>query len=72
MIWDFRGPDSNKTALHHARHLKEYAAAEGLNPDDVGHSQHSDLHASAFLIVPESEMIRVRDRLIPHRGEHVN
>jgi len=71
LIWDFRGPDAAKTAIHHEKHLREFASADGLNPEDTGHTTYSDLHSIAYLIVPETGMIRVRDRLIPHRGEYV-
>lgn len=72
MIWDFRGPDSSQTAEHHEKHLQEFARAEGMDPIETGCGAHSEFHSSAYLIVPEAEMIPVRDALLPHRGEYVN
>lgn len=42
--------------------------AEGL-PELTGHTDLSELHSIAFLVVEENEMPRVRDALLPHRGE---
>lgn len=69
LIWDFRGPASAKTAEHHDIHLKEYVAAEQLAPGITGWEAFGEMHAIAFLVVEEKDMIPVRDRLRPHRGE---
>ncbi|AIY13439.1 MULTISPECIES: hypothetical protein [Cellulophaga] len=72
LIWDFRGPAAAKTAEHHVIHLKEFIAAEKLqlNITDVQHV--NDMYSLAFLVVEESEMLKVRDALKPHRGELYN
>jgi len=36
LLWDFRGPDAHKIALHHEVHLKEYAFAKALNTPITG------------------------------------
>ncbi len=70
LIWDFRGPTAHSVARHHEDHLKEYIAGnESLILDITGHSDLSDLHSLAFMVVEESEMPAVRDALRPHRGE---
>lgn len=69
LIWDFRGPAAQQTAAHHEKHLKEYVTMETLHLDITGHTDYSDVHSIAFLVVNESEMIQVRDALKPHRGE---
>ena len=69
LIWDFRGPHALKTAEHHEIHLKEYIANETLDISITGFSAISDMHAIAFLVVNESEMKPLRDRLKPHRGQ---
>ncbi|NND14788.1 MAG: hypothetical protein HKN89_00515 [Eudoraea sp.] len=71
LIWDFRGPDSEKTAEHHDLHLKEYIRTTNGNEGDTGHVVHSEFHSIAFLVVDEEKMISVRDQLLPHRGEYV-
>ncbi len=69
LIWDFRGPASAKTAEHHEIHLKEYIAIEKLPLNITGFKIVNDMHATAFMVVNEENMISVRDALKPHRGE---
>lgn len=69
LIWDFRGPTAQKTAEHHAIHLKEYAQIENLQVYGVETETFSEFVSIAFMIVDEKDMISVRDALKPHRGE---
>lgn len=69
LIWDFRGPAAQKTAEHHEVHLKEYIAAEKISLNITGFEPVNDMHATAFMVVEEADMIAVRDALKPHRGE---
>jgi hypothetical protein len=70
LIWDFRGPNSAKTAEHHLIHLKEYLKLKELNNiSPLGTEKINDMHHMAFLVCPESEMIGIRDALKPHRGQ---
>lgn len=72
LIWDFRGPAAEKTAEHHQKHLKEYVVTEELKFDITGVLHINEMHSIAFLVVAEFEMLSVRDRLKPHRGEIYN
>ncbi|HMI06017.1 MAG TPA: hypothetical protein VK528_00620 [Flavobacterium sp.] len=72
LIWDFRGPASGKTAEHHEIHLREYIAMEKLPLDITGFQILNDMHAIAFMVVTDENMIAVRDALKPHRGEVFN
>ena len=69
LIWDFRGQASEKTAQHHEIHLKEYMITEKLSLDITGYEVKNEMHAIAFIVVTNDEMIAVRDSLKPHRGE---
>jgi len=69
LIWDFRGESAQNTAQHHKKHLEEYILAQNLTFNITGNLKLSDMHAIAYLVVTESEMIAVRDALKPHRGE---
>lgn len=69
LLWDFRGPASAKTAKHHEIHLKEYIAIEKLPLNITGFEIYDEMHAVAFMVVTEENMIIVRDALKPHRGE---
>ena len=69
LIWDFRGPVAAKIAEHHEIHLKEYIQTEKITLNITGFEIINDMHAIAFMVVEEANMIVVRDALKPHRGE---
>lgn len=69
LIWDFKGPDADRTAKHHAIHLKEYIRNNNLSPEVAGSEEINGEHAIAYLVVHESKMPPVRDALKPHRGQ---
>ncbi len=69
LIWDFRGPAAAQTAIHHEIHLKEYITLEKITPEITGHENVNDMHSIAYMVVDESNMINVRDKLKPHRGQ---
>ena len=69
LIWDFRGPTASQIARHHEKHLQEYIKAEDLPLNITGYQDLSSAHSIAFMVVEESDLLRVRDALIPHRGE---
>lgn len=69
LIWDFKGEVSAKTAEHHEIHLKEYIKSEEISLNITGFEVINDMHAIAFMVVLEENMILVRDALKPHRGE---
>ena len=69
LIWDFRGITSAQTAEHHEIHLKEFIAIERLPIVLTGFEIVNEMHAIAFMVVTDENMILVRDALKPHRGE---
>ena len=69
LIWDFRGPDAQRTAEHHALHLTEYIKTNNIKLNITGFEPVSDQYSTAYMVVPESQMKQVRDRLKPHRGQ---
>lgn len=69
LIWDFRGPDAKQTAIHHTKHLEEYAVIENLNSFGIDITERNPMLCSAFVIVQEDQMKIFRDALKPHRGE---
>ena len=68
MIWDFRGPAATKTAEHHEIHLKEYITIEQSPLNITGFEILNEMHAIAFMVVTDDNMISVRDALKPHRA----
>jgi hypothetical protein len=69
LIWDFRGMDAEKTALHHEIHLKEFAEREKIQDAISGIELLGEHYSIAYITVNEDDMLKVRDALIPHRGE---
>ena len=69
LIWDFRGPSSQKTAEHHCIHLKEFAQIEKLHFYNIDFTILSEMHTIAFITVDEIDMKIYRDALKPHRGQ---
>jgi hypothetical protein len=69
LLWEFRGPNAAKTAEHHVIHLKEYIAIEKLQLNITGFYCANEFQATAFMVVEETEMDRVRKALKPHRGQ---
>ncbi len=69
LIWDFRGETAAKTAKHHEIHLKEYIDIEKFPVIITGFEIKNEMHAIAFMVVSDDNMIQVRDALKPHRGE---
>ena len=69
LIWDFRGETAAKTAEHHNIHLNEYLDKEKITLETTGFEIINEMHAIAFIVVDEKDMITFRDALKPHRGE---
>ncbi len=68
-IWDFRGPNAVKTAQHHVIHLNEFIEKESLPIHIVKTELNTEMQAIAYMVVPETLMNDLRERLKPHRGE---
>lgn len=69
MIWDFRGPNAGRIAEHHATHLQEFSVMEKLDSSIVSHEKLTDMHHIAFMVVDESLVSDLRERLKPNRGQ---
>lgn len=69
LIWDFRGPNAQMTAQHHAVHLREFAKAENLKNTLCDMQIMAEMHYIAYLVVEKSLVNELRERLKPHRGQ---
>jgi hypothetical protein len=69
LIWDFRGPHAEKTAAHHLVHLEAYFKLEQIHHEHLGQKNITDMHSTAYVVVNEPDVRKVRDALKPHRGE---
>jgi hypothetical protein len=72
LIWDFKGSVALETAKHHEIHLKEFISIHKIVSEITGFESISEMHAIAFMVVNEQDMIVIRDTLKPHRGEVYN
>jgi len=69
LIWEFKGPNAHKTAMHHCTHLKEFAALENLEHTICSIEKKTEMQCNAFLVVERKWMNALRERLKPHRGQ---
>lgn len=69
LIWDFRGPNAKHIAIHHAKHLAEFAEAENLQHIFTGDEEITAMHHTAFLVTEKSLMTTLRETLKPSRGQ---
>ena len=68
LIWEFRGPDAEKTAEHHAIHLNEYVEKQDYPLKQVGSEAINDSYAVATMVIMEKDMLEFRDSLKPQRA----
>ena len=69
LIWDFKGEDAQKIAEHHQIHLQEFGVKENLPILAFGIESLNPQHYIAFLIVYETQVVLLRDTLLPNRAE---
>jgi hypothetical protein len=69
LLWDFRGPNAEPIAKHHAVHLKEFVETEGLQDTICSTEKVTDMHHIAYLVVAQNHMNDLRERLKPNRGQ---
>jgi hypothetical protein len=68
LLWDFFGPNAERTARHHCVHLDEFAEREGVAAAESGVEQVRDNHFAAWMVVQSADVDRVRVALRPQRG----
>lgn len=69
LIWDFRGPNAQHIATHHAKHLSEFAETENLQNSITGNEEITKMHHTAYMIVEKKLMDSLRQTLKPTRGQ---
>lgn len=72
LIWDFRGPNAQHIAIHHAKHLAEFASTENLQHSFSGNEEITPMHHTAFLVTEKTLMNTLRETLKPSRGQLYN
>ncbi len=69
LIWDFHGPNAKHIAVHHAKHLTEFAESENLKNSFTGQEVVTPMRHIAFMVVEKSLMNTLRETLKPTRGQ---
>lgn len=72
LVWDFRGLDGLKTAEHQHVHLIQFMKKEKIVFFDDKVEQINELHSICSIIINESHLNFVKNKLKPHRGFLVN
>ncbi len=69
LLWDFRGPNAEPIAKHHAVHLNEFVDAEGLQNTVCETQKMTEMYWITYLVVEKIHMNDLRERLKPNRGQ---
>ena len=72
LIWDFRGPNGNNTAIHHEKHLKEFFEIENKQLFESGCETLNELHHLAYIIILREDLDEIKLKLRPNRGEIID
>ena len=72
LIWDFKGPSSNKTAEHFKSHLDQFLKIENKTFSDLGLEIVNDSYSFVFVITSIDDLNFFKERLKPNRGQKVN
>ena len=71
LIWDFRGINSDKIANHHLKHLTDFFKIEKEILIDSGVQNLNQFHSTAFVIIMNKDLEKIKSILKPHRGQKV-
>lgn len=72
LIWDFKGPSSNKTAEHFKSHLDQFLKIENKTFSDLGLEIVNDSYSFVFIITSTDDLNFFKEKLKPNRGQKVN
>ena len=72
LIWDFKGPNSDKTAEHFKSHLDQFLKIENKTFSDLGLEIVNDFYSFVFVITSIDDLNFFKEKLKPNRGQKVN
>ena len=72
IIWDFRGPVSQKIAEHHEKHLQEFFKIENKKLYESGTEKLTEMHCIAYSIIEKSDLDDIKITLKPNRAQLIN
>jgi hypothetical protein len=71
LIWDFRGPNGKKTAIHHEKHIRAFFKIEKKTLISSGIETLNEFHHLAFAVVLKADLEQIKSVLKPNRGQIV-
>ena len=71
LIWDFRGPNGKRTAIHHEKHLKEFFEIEKKNLFDSGTESLNEMHHLTYAVIGKENLNELKKILKPNRGKKI-
>tara|TARA_B100001063_G_C16710134_1_gene527536 strand:+ start:438 stop:671 length:234 start_codon:yes stop_codon:yes gene_type:complete len=72
IIWDFRGPVSQKIADHHEKHLQEFFKKENKKLFESGTEKLTEMHSITYSIIDQNDLNEIKITLRPNRAQQVN
>jgi hypothetical protein len=67
LLWDFFGPDAERTAVHFEKHLVQFLGSNGQPDLPRGTESAGAGHHAAYCIVPEALVEPMKRALRPNR-----
>lgn len=67
LLWDFFGPDAERTAVHFEQHLTQFLTSNGHPELTRGTESAGAGHHAAFCVVPENLVDPMKRALRPNR-----
>lgn len=70
LIWDFRGPEAQRTAAHYKQHLLEFLEgyADRCAMNEVGMKENQEFWHSCTLVIDPEQLSSLKHKLKPHRA----
>ena len=69
LIWNFRGPNGKKTAIHHEKHIRVFFKIEKKILISSGIETLNEFHQLAFAVVLKADLEQIKSVLKPNRSQ---
>ena len=69
LIWNFRGPNGKKTAIHHEKHIRAFFKIEKKILISSGIETLNEFHQLAFAVVLKADLEQIKSVLKPNRSQ---
>ena len=69
LIWNFRGSNGKKTAIHHEKHIRAFFKIEKKILISSGIETLNEFHQLAFAVVLKADLEQIKSVLKPNRSQ---